>query len=110
MLNVLTPSLYIRGLVLLLGMFVLSGCSLLPGRGPSSMDIALMEEPSCDSMSNYVVVPINSDVVEQLGSPDLPSLGTIFEDTFSENKGIRKRPVMGYFQLLTRSRFELMLQ
>lgn len=57
---------------------VLSGCTSLPGQGPSSMDIALLEEDDASDNEKYVVLQLTTEVVQAIGPATIPSIHSAF--------------------------------
>jgi polysaccharide export outer membrane protein len=61
-------------------LFALGGCALLPGQGPSSMDIALLDDTESETPRNYTIVNLDASTVNKLGPQRPASLSNEFSD------------------------------
>lgn len=69
-------------------LLALEGCALLPGQGPSSIDIALLDATAAEATRDYTIINLNASTVQTLG-PQIPaSLSDEFSDQMRGNASI----------------------
>jgi polysaccharide export outer membrane protein len=61
-------------------LLALGGCTLMPGQGPSSMEIALLDETEPESPRNFTIVKLDASTVNKLGPQRPASLSNEFSD------------------------------
>ena len=69
-------------------LLALEGCALLPGQGPSSMDIALLDETAAEANRDYTIINLNASTVQTLGPQRPASLSNEFSDQMRGNASI----------------------
>ncbi len=69
-------------------LLALEGCALLPGQGPSSIDIALLDATAAEATRDYTIINLNASTVQTLGPQRPASLSNEFSDQMRGNASI----------------------
>lgn len=61
-------------------LLALEGCALLPGQGPSAIDIALLDATAAEATRDYTIINLDASTVQTLGPQRPASLSNEFSD------------------------------
>ena len=69
-------------------LLALEGCALLPGQGPSAIDIALLDATAAEATRDYTIINLDASTVQTLGPQRPASLSNEFSDQMRGNSSI----------------------